>query len=344
MPRERHTPQAQSARPAPDALHARAPSPSRSFPHNAPDDPSSTGQRRPTLPSFVYRQEVFELSIYAASSIAHAHEESNRGLAISHKRTTWAKVDFHDAWRCSATDSFQMNDLALRAAILSAKPSEGAEMPENATANATTAESQVVIPEVLPMEGEATFAKKAKGIAQVAAGSALTAAGIPMLVLPGPGVAAIVGGAALVSRGNRNYTGRTATPFGRAPRRGGLQGGRPRRKHRKTNSGQSGREGEGRRPQNGSYSPGSGRDGSDERSRGRKRLRARSYRSRSCRERCRKKRCSRSKAPVHKREEDYRGGHLISKARRARHHKEKQVTWAPAKSCRRQCRRVESRG
>ena len=101
MPRERHTPQAQSARPAPDALHARAPSPSRSFPYNAPDDPSSTGQRRPTLPSFVYRQEVFELSIYVASSIAHAHEESNRGLAISHKHTTWAKVDFHDAWRCS---------------------------------------------------------------------------------------------------------------------------------------------------------------------------------------------------------------------------------------------------
>ena len=58
-------------------------------------------------------------------------------------------------------------------------------MPENATANTTTAESQVVIPEVLPMEGESTFARKAKGIAQVAAGSALTAAGIPMLVLPG---------------------------------------------------------------------------------------------------------------------------------------------------------------
>ena len=212
MPRERRTPQAQSARPAPDALHARASSPSRSFPHNAPDDPSSTSQRRPTLPSFVYRQEVFELSIYVASSIAHAHEESNRGLAISHKHTTWAKVDFHDAWRHSATDSFQINDLA-RAATLSAKSSEGAEMPENAATDATPAESQVVIPEVLPMEGEATFAKKAKGIAQVAAGSALTAAGIPMLVLPGPGVAAIVGGAALVSRGNRNYTGRTTTPL-----------------------------------------------------------------------------------------------------------------------------------
>ena len=88
-----------------------------------------------------------------ASSIAHAHEESNRGLAISHKHTTWAKVDFHDAWRHSATYSFQINDLALRAATLSAKPSEGAEMPENAATDATPAESQVVIPEVLPMEG-----------------------------------------------------------------------------------------------------------------------------------------------------------------------------------------------
>ena len=76
------------------------PSPKRSFPHNAPGAPDSTRRRRSTLPSFVYRQEVFELSI-VASSIAHAHEESNRGLAISHKHTTWAKVDFHDAWRCS---------------------------------------------------------------------------------------------------------------------------------------------------------------------------------------------------------------------------------------------------
>lgn len=217
-------------------------------------------------------------------------------------------------------------------------------MPESATANATTAESQVVIPEVLPMEGEATFAKKAKGIAQVAAGSALTAAGIPMLVLPGPGVTAIVGGAALVSRGNRNYTGRTATPLEERLDEAASKAAKPRRRHRKANSGQSRRKGEGRRPQNGSHSEGSGRDGSDERSRGRKRLRTRSYRSHSCRERCRKKRCSQSKAPVRKREEGYRGGHLISKARRARRRKEKQVTWAPAKSCRRQCRRVESGG
>ena len=212
-----------------------------------------------------------------------------------------------------------MNDLALRAATLSAKPSEGAEMPENAATNATPAESQVVIPEVLPMEGEATFAKKAKGIAQVAAGSALTAAGIPMLVLPGPGVAAIVGGAALVSRGNRNYTGRTATPLEER-----LDEAASKAADLAANTAK--------------------RTGSDERSRGRKRLRARSYRSRPCRERCRKKRCSRSKAPVHKREEGYGVGHLISKAGSSRRHEEKQVTWAPAKSCRRQCRRVESRG
>ena len=63
-----------------------------------PAQPAS-GARRSLV--FVYRQEVFELSIYVASSIAHAHEESNRGLAISHKHTTWAKVDFHDARRCS---------------------------------------------------------------------------------------------------------------------------------------------------------------------------------------------------------------------------------------------------
>lgn len=337
-------PQAQSARPAPDALHARAPSPSRSFPYNAPDDPSSTGQRRPTLPSFVYRQEVFELSIYVASSIAHAHEESNRGLAISHKHTTWAKVDFHDAWRHSATDSFQINDLALRAATLSAKPSEGAEMPENAATDATPAESQVVIPEVLPMEGEATFAKKAKGIAQVAAGSVLTAAGIPMLVLPGPGVAAIIGGAALVSRGNRNYTGRTATPLEERLDEAASKAADLAANTAKRTAGKAGEKAKDAALKTGAIAREATRDGSGERSRGRKRLRARSYRSRSCRERCRKKRCSRSKAPVHKREEGYRSGHLISKARRARRHKEKQVTWAPAKSCRRQCRRVESRG
>lgn len=55
-------------------------------------------------------------------------------------------------------------------------------------------------------------AQKIKGAAQMAGGAVLVAAGVPMCVLPGPGVAAIAGGAALASKGQRNYTGRAATP------------------------------------------------------------------------------------------------------------------------------------
>lgn len=60
--------------------------------HRAKRPPRSAGK----VPSFVYRQEVFELSI-VASSIAHAHEEADRRLTISHKHTTWAKSDARDA-------------------------------------------------------------------------------------------------------------------------------------------------------------------------------------------------------------------------------------------------------
>lgn len=52
---------------------------------------------------------------------------------------------------------------------------------------------------------------KAKGVAQMAAGAALTCAGVPMCVLPGPGMAAIAGGMALASKGQRNFSGREAT-------------------------------------------------------------------------------------------------------------------------------------
>ena len=47
----------------------------------------------------------------------------------------------------------------------------------------------------------------------MAGGAALMAAGVPMCVLPGPGVASIAGGAALASKGHRNFTGREATPI-----------------------------------------------------------------------------------------------------------------------------------
>ena len=53
--------------------------------------------------------------------------------------------------------------------------------------------------------------QRARGVAQMAGGAVLAAAGVPMLVLPGPGVVAIVGGAAMVSKGHRTMTGREAT-------------------------------------------------------------------------------------------------------------------------------------
>ena len=54
---------------------------------------------------------------------------------------------------------------------------------------------------------------KVKGALQMVAGAALAAVGVPMMVLPGPGVAALAGGAALISKGQRNYTGRIASPL-----------------------------------------------------------------------------------------------------------------------------------
>ena len=94
--------------------------------------------------------------------------------------------------------------------LLMAETANATSSPSN---KATQVEPVVVIPEVLPIEGETTLGQKAKGVAQMAAGSVLTAAGVPLLVLPGPGVAAIAGGGALISKGDRNFTGRKAVPI-----------------------------------------------------------------------------------------------------------------------------------
>lgn len=83
----------------------------------------------------------------------------------------------------------------------------------DSSANGASAEPEYVVPEVLPMDDEDNQKHKIKGAAQIAAGTALTAAGVPMLVLPGPGAVAIAGGAALISKGQRNCSGRSATPF-----------------------------------------------------------------------------------------------------------------------------------
>lgn len=56
---------------------------------------------------------------------------------------------------------------------------------------------------------------KAGAVTQVAAGTTLAAAGVPMLILPGPGIAAIAGGVALASNGARKAFGmkkRSSTP------------------------------------------------------------------------------------------------------------------------------------
>ncbi|HIY82840.1 MAG TPA: hypothetical protein H9823_03185 [Candidatus Rubneribacter avistercoris] len=89
-------------------------------------------------------------------------------------------------------------------------------------ANPAAAEPEFVEAEALPFAdgaraaanaADVPTAQKIKGAAQMAAGGALAAAGVPMLVLPSPGAVAIVGGAAIASRGHCNFTGREATPI-----------------------------------------------------------------------------------------------------------------------------------
>lgn len=93
---------------------------------------------------------------------------------------------------------------------------------QEANAREASPEAEPIILDAVPVEGswpagpkgqEPSTLQKTKGAAQIAAGGALAAAGVPMLILPGPGAAAILGGAALASKGQRNYSGREATPL-----------------------------------------------------------------------------------------------------------------------------------
>lgn len=51
-------------------------------------------------------------------------------------------------------------------------------------------------------------ATKARGAKQLLAGSAIAVIGVPMLILPGPGITAIAGGVALAAKGYSNMTGK----------------------------------------------------------------------------------------------------------------------------------------
>ena len=98
------------------------------------------------------------------------------------------------------------------------RKSEGASsFDDKVTATAKSTDDPVnVIPDVLPHDGEASSVsqkQRIKGVAQMAAGGALAVAGVPLLILPGPGAVFIVGGVALASKGQRNLSGRAASPL-----------------------------------------------------------------------------------------------------------------------------------
>lgn len=94
-------------------------------------------------------------------------------------------------------------------------PNQGTSPKVTATAESTDNPVNV-IPDMLPLDGEnppASQSQKIKGAAQMAAGGALALAGVPLLILPGPGAVFIVGGVALASKGQRNFSGRSASPL-----------------------------------------------------------------------------------------------------------------------------------
>lgn len=55
---------------------------------------------------------------------------------------------------------------------------------------------------------ESAAGAKARGAKQMLAGSVIAAIGVPMLILPGPGIAAVAGGVALAAKGYSNMTGK----------------------------------------------------------------------------------------------------------------------------------------
>ena len=95
-------------------------------------------------------------------------------------------------------------------------------MRNNTTTSKVTATAEstndpvTVIPDVIPVDGEeipASQTQKIKGAAQN--GSRWRPCGCrrTLLILPGPGAVFIVGGVALASKGQRNFSGRAASPL-----------------------------------------------------------------------------------------------------------------------------------
>ena len=83
-------------------------------------------------------------------------------------------------------------------------------MLANAAVKAGGTVTREIASDPLAAAGRASHTK-AGGITQMAAGGAIAAAGVPMLILPGPGIAAIAGGAALAANGAKTVFGKTET-------------------------------------------------------------------------------------------------------------------------------------
>ncbi len=79
--------------------------------------------------------------------------------------------------------------------------------------HAATGNKDGIVP-AIANAGKEALGTRAGGAAQMVAGGAIAAAGVPMLILPGPGVLAIAGGAAIAAKGAQ-------TAFGkRSPEKG----------------------------------------------------------------------------------------------------------------------------
>ena len=126
------------------------------------------------------------------------------------KQTKDSKVADDDIFEKVTTTYYETTDAT-------GKSEDSSTFTDKVTATAESTNDPVnVIPDVLPHDGESSSvsqSQKIKGAAQMAAGGALAVAGVPLLILPGPGAVFIVGGVALASKGQRNFSGRAASPL-----------------------------------------------------------------------------------------------------------------------------------
>ena len=98
--------------------------------------------------------------------------------------------------------------IAAPTPALSAPLRTGAKQPKRAEPQRTPPVAQAT---VIGDAGAATAAKKssrASGAVQLVAGSAIALVGVPMLILPGPGLLAIGGGVALAASGLKKLAGK----------------------------------------------------------------------------------------------------------------------------------------